>query len=206
MSKALLLVDVQNDFSPAGALPVPRGDEIVPVINSLLNKFDFVVATLDWHPKNHGSFASQYPGKNPGEIIKLSGADQILWPVHCVQNSEGAEFIPTLNKDAIDHVVCKGTHVEVDSYSGFYDNQKQHDTGLADYLKTNNITDVYVVGLATDYCVKFTAIDAVESGFNTFVIRDATKGVDMNSGDVEAAFSAMQDAGCKVIESKELMD
>ncbi len=206
MSKALLLVDIQNDFSPTGALPVPHGDEIVPVINNLLDKFDFVIATLDWHPEDHGSFASQYPGKTPGEIVKLSGTDQILWPAHCVQNSKGAEFIPTLNKDVIDHVVHKGTHVEVDSYSGFYDNQKLHDTGLADYLKTNNITDVYVVGLATDYCVKFTALDAVESGFNTFVIRDATKGVDMNSGDVEAAFVVMQDAGCKVIESKELND
>lgn len=205
MSKALLLVDVQNDFSPTGALPVPHGDEIVPVINSLLDKFDCVVATLDWHPENHGSFATQYPGKNPGDIIKLSGIDQILWPAHCVQDSNGAQFIPTLNKDAIDYIVHKGTHAEVDSYSGFYDNQKQYATGLADYLKAQSITDVYVVGLATDYCVKFTVLDAIESGFNTFVISDATKGVDMNPGDVESAFSVMQNTGCKIIASEEVL-
>ncbi|MCE0492586.1 bifunctional nicotinamidase/pyrazinamidase [Vibrio salinus] len=204
MSKALLLVDIQNDFSPSGTLPVPDGDEIVPVINNILDQFDYVVATLDWHPENHGSFASQYTGKKPGDVVNLSGTEQILWPMHCVQNSEGAKFIPTLNTASINHIVHKGTHPDVDSYSGFYDNQKRHMTGLAKYLKSNAITDVYVVGLAADYCVKFTALDAVAAGFNTFVIKDATRGVNVQDGDVDAAFSVMENAGCKIIQSEEL--
>jgi len=201
---ALLLVDIQNDFSPSGSLPVPYGDEIVPVVNELLHRFDHIVATLDWHPEHHGSFATEYEGKVPGEIIELAGIKQILWPKHCIQGSNGAQFISTLNQQAIHHIIRKGMDVDVDSYSGFYDNQKKHNTGLADYFRTQKITDVYIVGLAMDYCVKFTALDSIELGFSTYVIRDATRGVNLCEGDVEVAFALLKNAGCKIIDSHEI--
>ncbi|RQW63501.1 bifunctional nicotinamidase/pyrazinamidase [Vibrio viridaestus] len=206
MKTALLLVDIQNDFSPSGALPVPQGDKIVPVVNKLLDRFDLVVAMLDWHPENHGSFVTQHKGKEPGELVELAGIPQIVWPVHCVQESDGAKFIESLQTNKIDHVVHKGTHVDVDSYSGFFDNQKINDTGLAEHLRSQGIDKVYVTGLATDYCVKFTALDAVELGFETYVITDATKGVNMSPGDVEAALQVMAGAGCTLVTSQQLME
>ncbi|WP_038180236.1 bifunctional nicotinamidase/pyrazinamidase [Vibrio rhizosphaerae] len=200
MTKALILVDVQNDFAPSGALPVPQGDEIIPIINQLLPCFDHVIATQDWHPQGHSSFASEH-NKTPGECIELGGVTQVMWPDHCVQGTDGAAFIPGLNTGAIDYIVQKGTNPNVDSYSGFFDNQRIQATGLEDYLRQNGLTDVYIVGLATDYCVKFTALDAVELGFNTWVIQDACRGVDMTPGDVENALSEMQSAGCTFIQS-----
>ncbi|MFB9135390.1 bifunctional nicotinamidase/pyrazinamidase [Vibrio olivae] len=200
MTKTLLLVDVQNDFSPTGALPVPEGDQIVSVINRLLPHFEHVIATQDWHPAGHASFASVH-GKNPGEVIDLNGIAQIMWPDHCVQGSFGAEFIEQLNTDAIEHVVQKGTDQAIDSYSGFFDNQRLQATGLSDYLRRQGLTDVYIVGLATDYCVKFTALDSAEQGFNTWVIKDACRGVNMQEGDVEKAFLEMAAAGCQLIDS-----
>ncbi len=204
MTKTLILVDVQNDFSPSGALPVPQGDQIVPIINNLLPYFDHVIATQDWHPQGHASFASVH-NKTPGELIELDGVPQVMWPDHCVQGTRGAEFIAELNTHAIDHVVQKGTNLNIDSYSGFFDNQRLQATGLADYLREKGLTDVYIVGLATDYCVKFTALDAAELGFNTWVIQDACRGVNMSEGDVDNAFQQMQKAGCILIQSESLV-
>lgn len=204
MSKALILVDVQNDFSPTGALPVPDGDAIVPVINLLMPHFEHVIATKDWHPEGHASFASTQ-GKQPGEVIQLAGIEQMLWPDHCVQESNGAEFIAGLNLDAVEHVVYKGTNLDIDSYSGFFDNQRSQSTGLADYLKKIGVTKLYIAGLATDYCVKFTALDAVSLGFKTWVIQDACRGVNMAESDVEAAWSAMQEAGCQLTVSSSFL-
>lgn len=204
MSKALILVDVQNDFSPDGALPVPDGDAIVPVINLLMPHFDHVIATKDWHPEGHASFASTQ-GKQPGEKIQLSGIEQILWPDHCVQETYGSEFITGLNLDAIERVIYKGTHPDIDSYSGFFDNQHDQSTGLADYLQKIGVTELYITGLATDYCVKFTALDALSLGFKTWVIQDACRGVNLIDGDVEAAWSAMQEAGCQLTVSSSFL-
>lgn len=204
MYKALILVDVQNDFASDGALPVPEGQSVVPVINLLMPHFDHVIATKDWHPAGHASFASTQ-GKTPGEVISLSGIEQILWPDHCVQDTVGAEFIAGLNLDAIEHIIYKGTHQAIDSYSGFFDNQRRHETGLAGYLRQHGITDVYIAGLATDYCVKFTALDAISLGFKTWVVQDACRGVDLAVGDCERALTMMQQAGCHLVSAQKIM-
>ncbi|MBF0387546.1 MAG: bifunctional nicotinamidase/pyrazinamidase [Candidatus Omnitrophica bacterium] len=189
--KALIIVDMQNDFCPGGALPVKDGNTIVPAINDLMKKFDMVVATQDWHPKDHGSFASNH-GKKSGEMIVINGLDQILWPDHCVQGTQGAEFVKGLDVKRIARVFQKGMDKGVDSYSGFFDNGHKNATGLGDYLKQQKVTEVYVVGLATDYCVKFTALDAVGLGFKTFLITDACKGVELQAGDVARAVNEMK--------------
>ena len=171
--RALIIVDVQNDFLPGGALAVPQGDEVISVINglsALCDFYDVVVATQDWHPKDHGSFAANQDGEI-GEVIDLDGLPQILWPVHCVQGSRGAEFPETLDCGRISRVFTKGANPQVDSYSGFFDNGQRESTGLAAHLEQLGVTEVHVVGLATDYCVKFTALDAVALGFNTTLIR-----------------------------------
>jgi nicotinamidase/pyrazinamidase len=170
MSTALILVDIQNDFCPGGALAVERGDEVVDVANRVMGAFDLVVATQDWHPADHGSFATQHEGRRPGEVIDLSGLQQVLWPVHCVQNSTGAEFHKKLEISRVDRVFVKGTDRSVDSYSGFFDNGRRKATGLSDLLRKRGVTSVCVLGLATDYCVKFTALDAVGEGFETSLI------------------------------------
>ena len=202
--KALILVDIQNDFVSGGALAVPEGETIVPIVNELQKKFDFIIATQDFHPANHGSFAANHEGKNIGEVIDLNGLYQILWPVHCVQNTEGTEFVKELDMSKVKKVFIKGTDAEIDSYSGFYDNGHRKSTGLADYLKEQGITEVYVTGLAADYCVKFTALDAVGEGFKTYLVSDATKGVNMQAGDVEKAIAEMKEKGVEVITSEEL--
>lgn len=204
--KALLITDIQNDFCPGGALAVKEGDQIVPVVNNLQPHFDLVVAAQDWHPANHGSFATNHEGKQPGDIFDLNGLEQILWPVHCVQGSHGAEYVAELNKDGIERIFQKGTDPGVDSYSGFYDNGHRNSTGLGDYLKEKGVTEVYVVGLATDYCVKYTALDAHELGFNTTVIKDACRGVEVNEGDVERALGDMLSVGINVIKSEEILN
>ncbi|KQA16734.1 bifunctional nicotinamidase/pyrazinamidase [Vibrio metoecus] len=204
MAKALLLVDIQNDFSPRGALPVPDGDAVVPVINQLIPLFEHVIATKDWHPAQHASFAS-VQGKAPGEVIDLNGIPQVMWPEHCIQNTQGAEFIDGLEVQQITHTVLKGTHPDVDSYSGFFDNQRFHATGLAEYLSSHGISDVYIAGLATDYCVKFTALDAISLCFNTWVIQDACRGVELNVGDCATAWHEMQTAGCQLINAQQLL-
>ncbi|MFT4551486.1 MAG: nicotinamidase/pyrazinamidase [Chlamydiales bacterium] len=201
---ALLIIDVQNDFTPGGALAVAEGDEVISLINELQKKFDFVVATQDWHPSNHGSFAATHKKKN-GEVIELEGLDQILWPTHCVQGSKGAEFHPDLEISKIRKVFQKGQDVKSDSYSGFFDNAKKKDTGLGDYLKEQGITEVVVVGLATDYCVKFTVLDALDLGFKTTLVLDACRGVDLNQGDVQKALEIMERKGAKIINSDNLV-
>lgn len=202
--KALLLVDLQNDFLPGGALGVPGGDEVIPIANRLQPKFEFVVATQDWHPADHVSFAANHPGNKPGDVISLDGAPQVLWPVHCVQRTRGAELAAALDKRRIRKVFVKGADPQIDSYSGFYDNGRRRSTGLDEYLHAQGVDEVYVQGLATDYCVKATALDAVGLGFKTWLIEDACRGVNLSPGDAERAIEAMQAAGVKLVSSEEL--
>ncbi len=197
--KALILVDLQNDFVEGGALAVAGGSALVGPANRLAPHFDVVVATQDWHPPDHGSFAAQHPGHAIGEVIRLNGLPQVLWPVHCVEDTPGAEFLPGLDRTRWDAVFQKGTDPGVDSYSGFFDNGRRHATGLGDYLAARGVTDVCVVGLATDYCVKFTALDACGLGFRTHLIEDACRGVDLAPGDIEAAIRAMRAAGVIIV-------
>jgi nicotinamidase/pyrazinamidase len=196
--KALILVDIQNDFLPGGALAVPGGDEILPVVEQLQSRFELVVATQDWHPADHGSFAANHPGKSPGDHLELHGLPQILWPVHCVQGTPGADFAPALRQDRFARIFRKGTDATIDSYSGFFDNGHRRSTGLGEYLREQGMTDVYLAGLATDYCVKFTALDAVKLGFRTHLIEDACRGVDLHPGDVRQAVEEMRSAGVVV--------
>ena len=196
--KALIIVDVQNDFLPGGSLAVKEGGQIIPIINKLQDKFGLVAATQDWHPKDHGSFASNH-NKKPGEKIILDGLEQILWPDHCVQGTFGAEFSPKLNTKHITKVFKKGADKNIDSYSGFFDNGHRKSTGLGDYLKDKAVTDLYIVGLATDYCVKFTALDAVTLGFNTSLILPACRGVNLKYSDVDKAVDEMRKAGVSII-------
>ena len=199
--KALILVDIQNDFLPGGALGVPRGDEVVPVANRLQPRFGLVVATQDWHPKGHGSFASTRPGRKPGEVAELGGLPQVLWPDHCVQGTTGAAFAPGLEMDRVEAIVRKGTDPEIDSYSGFFDNGHRKATGLGDYLRGRGATDLYVLGLATDYCVKFTALDALRLGFRAFLVQDGSRGVELRAGDVARAVDELRQAGVQLVQS-----
>ena len=194
MKTCLILVDIQNDFCPGGALAVPRGDEVVALANQLQLRFDLVVATQDWHPPSHGSFAASHPGRSPFEMGELAGLPQVLWPVHCVQGTHGATFHPQLQMEGVT-VFPKGTDPAIDSYSGFFDNGKRKSTGLGEWLKAQGVTQVAVCGLATDYCVKATAIDAAQLGFQTTLIEDACRGVGLGSTDIADALQAMQDAG-----------
>ncbi|MCX7812016.1 MAG: bifunctional nicotinamidase/pyrazinamidase [Leptospiraceae bacterium] len=178
--KTLILIDVQNDFMPYGALPVAEGDQIVPIINKIIYKFDLVVATQDWHPKNHISFASNHKDKKPFDVMDLDGFKQTLWPDHCVQGTSGAEFHPDLETKPIEAIFRKGTNPNIDSYSGFYDNLHKKNTGLAGYLREKKAKDLYFVGLATDYCVYYSIIDALKEGFNVYLIEDATRAIDKN--------------------------
>jgi nicotinamidase/pyrazinamidase len=204
VKKALLIIDVQNGFCPGGHLPVPGGDEVVPVINDLIARgnYDLVVASQDWHPANHGSFASQHPGKQPGEMGELGGKPQMMWPDHCVQGTKDADFHPDLNTSAIRHTEQKGQNPAVDSYSAFRDNDQSALTGLADYLKAQGVTDLDVCGLATDYCVKSSAVDAKEMmpGVSVRFIEDASRGITADG--VARAKKEMTDAGVAIVESR----
>jgi nicotinamidase/pyrazinamidase len=202
--KALIIVDLQNDFLPDGALPVPKGNEVIPLANELQKEFELIVATQDWHPANHGSFAANHRDKKPGDRIVLDGLEQILWPVHCVQNTHGAEFAATLDRKRFSRVFQKGTGPKIDSYSAFFDNAHRRDTGLGDYLKAGAVTGVYLCGLALDYCVKFSALDARQLGFNTYVVVDACRGIDLKLGDLEKALDEMRTAGATLLQSHEL--
>jgi len=195
----LIVVDVQNDFLPGGALAVPRGDEVIPVINALMPRFKLVVATQDWHPPDHGSFASQHPGRCVGDVVDLSGLPQTLWPDHCVQNTPGAALAPSLDAARIARVFHKGTNREIDSYSGFFDNGQRRSTGLGEYLRERGVTSVCLAGLATDYCVKFTALDARRLGFHTRVVLEGVRGVELHPGDCERALEEMRTAGVQVV-------
>ncbi len=201
--KALLIVDIQNDFLPGGALAVPAGDEIIETVNALQACFPLVVATQDWHPEGHGSFASAHAGKKPFETSTLGGLDQVLWPDHCVQSSKGADFSGALSQNAIEAVFRKGTDPGIDSYSGFFDNGKLKDTGLAAYLKGRNISQLFIAGLAGDFCVAYTALDALELGFRTYVFEDATRPIDAEG--FEKMKKAITEKGGKIIHSAAIL-
>jgi nicotinamidase/pyrazinamidase len=201
---ALIIVDLQNDFLPGGALPVPHGDEVIPLANELHRRFDLVLATQDWHPPDHGSFAANHPGKKPGDRIMLDGIEQILWPVHCVQNTHGAEFAPSFDTSRIAHVFHKGIDPRIDSYSTFFDNAHRRHTGLAHYLEKRSIKDIYLMGLVLDYCVKYSALDAHHLGLNTHVILDGCRGIELESGDIDRALDEMRRAGATILKSADL--
>ena len=201
---ALILVDLQVDFMPTGMLPVRDGDRVVPIANRLMPRYDIVVATQDWHPANHGSFAANHPWRKPGQVIELDGLPQVLWPIHCVQESWGAEFVPELNVPGITKVFQKGTDPVIDSYSGFYDNGHRKSTGLAEWLREQGVDTVHVMGLAADYCVKYTVLDALQEGFTTVLLEDATRGVELAPGDVAKAIAAMRQAGAAIATSDAL--
>lgn len=200
--KTLIIVDTQYDFMPGGALAVNEGDAIVPVINKVIPKFDLVVATQDWHPASHKSFASNHPGKNTFDKIDLHGTDQVLWPDHCVQGSKGAELHQELINEAITAIFRKGMNPEVDSYSAFYDNSKQSPTGLASYLREKGADDLYFCGLAADICVYFTLTDALKEEFNVTLIDDATRPLDKDT--YEKQKHELSGEGVKILESDDL--
>lgn len=205
--KALLLIDLQNDFCKGGALEVKEGDNVISVANSLLKKFKnedaLVVATKDWHPITHKSFASNSNGKI-GEVGMLNGLPQVWWPNHCVQNTFGSEFHPELDSNLIDKTIFKGTDEEIDSYSGFFDNGKLKKTELDTILKTNNIDTLYIMGLATDYCVKFSVLDALELGYKVYLIEDGCRGVNLTPTDSAASIKEMENRGAIIIKSFEV--
>lgn len=201
---ALILVDIQNDFLPGGALAVSNGDEIIPIINRLLEcPFDYVIATKDWHPIDHGSFAENHD-KEPGDHVKLAGVDQILWPTHCVQDTDGAEFAPGWNTSKVDCVFYKGTDKNIDSYSTFFDNGRRKSTGLDKSLKELGIKHIVLAGLATDYCVKYSVLDAIQLGFDTFVVTEGCRGVNLKKNDSENAIRFMKEAGANLVTIEEV--
>lgn len=201
---ALILVDIQNDFLPGGALAVPDGEQIIEPINQLQHGYDLVVATQDWHPQDHGSFAANHPGAAVGQTVTLAGLDQVLWPVHCVQDSQGAAFHPSLDVSRIARVFHKGTDPTVDSYSGFFDNARRNKTGLDRFLAAQGAREVHIVGLATDYCARFTALDAHSLGYRTSLIKDCCRAVNLQSGDETRAIAELSAAGVAVVTSAEL--
>ena len=200
MTTALLLVDLQRDFLPGGALAVADGNEVIPVANELLDHYELVVATQDWHPVDHRSFASQHPGRAQGEVIDLDGLDQILWPDHCVQGTPGAAFADELSVRAFERVVRKGTDRAIDSYSAFFDNARRKATELESMLRGLDVDAVHLMGLATDYCVLFTALDAVDLGFPTTVFAAGCRPVELEAGDGRRALGRMVAAGVDVVE------
>ena len=204
MSAAVLLViDVQNDFLPGGALAVPRGDEVVPIINALALKFENVILTQDWHPPQHISFASSHPGKSAFDTVELPYGPQVLWPPHCMQGTHGAAFAPGLVITHAHAVIRKGHRADVDSYSAFMEADRKTRTGLASLLRERGVTDVYCCGLATDFCVAWSALDAREAGFITFVIEDACRAIDQ-SGSLESARRRMNESGVSLVSSQAL--
>lgn len=203
--KALLLTDIQNDFLPGGALAARNGQEVIPVANRLAACFERVYATQDWHPADHGSFAANHAGREPFEIGELGGLEQTLWPIHCVQESRGAELAEALDRSRIDRVFRKGTDRQIDSYSAFFDNGHRKATELGDFLKEEGVDELYLVGLATDYCVKHTALDARQLGFRTVVVVDGCRGVEAQPGDVEVALQEMVRVGVELRRSDEVL-
>ena len=201
--KALLLIDIQNDFLPGGALAVPEGDQIIPIVNQLQEHFDLIVATQDWHPPGHKSFASNHEGRQPYDQIELLGLPQMLWPDHCLQGTSGADLAPALETNKIEAIFRKGTNPEIDSYSGFYDNGRLKSTGLADYLRGKGVTQVYLAGLAGDYCVYYSAKDALHEGFEKYLIEDACRPISPEG--FEAAKAEMLEMGGKIIQSSVIL-
>ena len=201
--KALIIVDVQNDFCEGGALEVPNGSSVVPVINKLIDRFDAIIQTQDWHPAGHHSFASSHDGKSPYETVELDYGTQVLWPDHCVQGTKGAEFHKDLQTDKSQVIIRKGFRAPIDSYSTFYENDQKTKTGLTGYLKDRGITDLYVTGLATDFCVKWSVLDGIEEGFNVHIVEDAVRGIDLE-GSLDEAWKEMKEAGVTVTTSDKI--
>jgi nicotinamidase/pyrazinamidase len=201
----LLVVDVQNDFCPGGALAVPDGDAVIPVIHRIAPLFEHIVLTQDWHPRGHHSFAGAHAGKKPFEDIRLSYGEQTLWPDHCVQQTFGAEFHPGLSLPQAELILRKGFRPEIDSYSAFFENDRTTPTGLAGYLRERDLTRVFIAGLAYDYCVAYSALDARRVGFPVVVIRDACRAIDLN-GSVAAVESQFAESGVTLIESAAITD
>jgi nicotinamidase/pyrazinamidase len=200
--KALLLIDIQNDFLPGGSLAVPGGNHIIATCNSIQQYFDLVVATQDWHPANHRSFAKMHSQKQVFDVIDLDGLQQVLWPDHCVQETQGAAFAEALNMNKVEAIFRKGTDTNIDSYSGFYDNGHKKSTALAEYLRGKGVTTVYIAGLAADYCVYFTASDALAEGFTTFIVDDGVKPISAEG--YEKAKSDIVHKGGNVITSAQI--
>ncbi|MBB6260582.1 nicotinamidase/pyrazinamidase [Paenochrobactrum gallinarii] len=198
IAHALIVVDMQNDFCPGGALGVKGGDEILPLLNATINQSEHVILTQDWHPKGHSSFASSHQGKEPYQSIMMPYGEQTLWPDHCVQGTKGADFHPQLNRDRTELIIRKGFRHSIDSYSTFFENDHKTPTGLAGYLRERNIGAITLAGLATDFCVAFSALDAVELGFNTRVRLDLCRGIDVN-GSLELMLDKMRQAGVELI-------
>lgn len=196
--KALIVIDIQNDFCPGGSLAVDGGDEVVPVLNRLIGEFEHVILTQDWHPADHTSFASQHPGKAPFDDVEMDYGPQRLWPDHCVQGSKGAEFHPDLNVAKAELIIRKGFRRGIDSYSAFFENDHSTPTGLSGYLRERGITELTLAGLATDFCVAYSAIDAMEQGFKARVILEASRAIDLE-GSLDAMTARMRTAGVDVI-------
>ena len=199
---ALIIVDIQNDFLPGGALAVPRGDEILPVVNGLQGRFELVVATQDWHPAGHASFASSHPGKSVYDAITIDGVEQILWPDHCVQGSRGAELARAFNTNRVEAIFRKGTDPAIDSYSAFYDNARRKSTGLEGYLKWKKVDRVFLAGLAADFCVSYSLMDALAMGFGAVLIKDATRAISEEG--FRAAEKTIRDRGGAILLSADL--
>jgi nicotinamidase/pyrazinamidase len=202
---ALLMIDIQKDFLPGGSLAVVEGDQVIPVVNRLQPAFEMIIATQDWHPQGHASLASSHRGMHPDDKIDLDGVEQVLWPDHCVQDSEGAEFADGLKMNQVQKVIRKGEDPKIDSYSGFFDNQHKRDTGLHDYLQNNHVDTVYLSGLAADVCVRYTALDALELGYVVFLVKDATKAVGGEKA-LRKTLQNLEDKGVIAIPSKEITD
>ena len=201
--RALILVDLQNDFLLGGSLAVPDGNAVIDIANAVQPRFPLIVCTQDWHPADHLSFASQHPGRRPGDQIELVGLAQTLWPDHCVQDARGAEFAPGLDRQRVEAVFQKGTDRQVDSYSAFFDNAHRRDTGLGNFLVDRGVDEVWLLGLATDYCVRFSAADALSLGFRTHVIEDGCRAVDLQPGDGKRALAAMSGAGAQIVRARD---
>ncbi len=202
--RAFLVIDVQNDFCPGGALAVPGGDEVVPRINELAGRFEHVLLTQDWHPPGHLSFASSHAGKAPFETVELAYGSQILWPDHCVQGTPGAAFHPELRLDRAELVLRKGFRRAIDSYSAFFENDHRTPTGLAGYLRERGVETLYLAGLATDFCVQYSALDGRAVGFEVYVVEDAVRGID-TQGSLEEAWRQMDAAGVRVVSAEEVV-
>ncbi|MBA7518162.1 Nicotinamidase [subsurface metagenome] len=200
---SLLIIDMQYDFMPGGALPVEEGDQIIDDINLVAEIFKdnngIVVLTQDWHPKNHKSFASSYPGKNPGDEFQSEGIGPIIWSDHCVQGTQGAKFHEKLKTDLANVIIRKGYNINVDSYSGFIENDKKSETGLAGLLKSLNIKRIFICGLALDYCCYFTAIDGIDFGFEVYFLVNLTKGIDLPPGNISSSLENMRNKGIKFV-------
>ncbi len=199
----LIVVDLQNDFCPGGALEVPEGDTIVPIVNSLIDRFQNVIITQDWHPEGHKSFASSHSDKSPYDTKEMPYGTQVLWPDHCVQGSSGAEFHPDLNTLKAQLIIRKGFRTEIDSYSAFFENDHTTSTGLHGFLKDLGMHDLFFCGLALDFCVKWSVLDALKLGYNANLITDATRGIDLD-GSVDASFAEMEEMGAHFITSEEI--